>query len=142
MKSTASATNLLDAAPRKAKEALENSAHLHFSTVCGKVGGKAKKPLYCRTFSSVDKFSVFQQICGRKNNFASFTYIICFSFFFVRKPSFRLLFRFPHFFTHFFLFHRASFQENPQSSCAFFFSTKPKPVSASLSIMKDTEKKR
>ena len=81
MKSTAFATNSLDALPRKTKDALKNYAHLRFSTICGKTGGKAKNPWCRRIFSSVDKFSVFQQTPGRKNNFASFIYIFCFSFF-------------------------------------------------------------
>lgn len=56
--------------------------------------------------------------------------------------SFRSVSLFPHFFTHFFLFHRASFQEFPQAHHTFVFFHKNKKFPLSLPPWKITGARR
>ena len=60
MKSTASATNSLDAPARKRKDGRRFYTHLYFSTICGKAGGKVKKCCQRQFFPCVEKIPDFQ----------------------------------------------------------------------------------
>ena len=77
---------------------------------------KQKSAVNAKFFRVLKKFSIF-------NIFRSgYSYVIL--FFFPGKTGPISFFAFPHFFSHFFLFHSASFQEFPQASRAPDFSTK------------------
>lgn len=61
-------------------------------------------------------------------------------FFFPENAQTLSFFAFPHFFSHFFLFHSASFQEFPQARCSLDFSTNRISFSASIPPPYTTEK--
>ena len=132
MRSTAFAMNLRDTWKRKRKEAYLWVMHIFtFPQIVEKQVEKQKSSYKTEFFQVLKNRSIFNIRKNIGKNFSVFIHQIHFDFAF-RKKCFPSLFPFPHFFSHFFLFHRASFQEFPQARGDLVFSTKQISFSACI----------